>query len=375
VAAKLNVVLPVTSALRRRSDVPPDLPPEPIRLLIAEDDENFGTWLASVARRLGLVVTTAADGAEAFEKLRGGAFDLLISDFEMPKKDGLELITAVRAEPRTSGLYAVMLTAHDRLAVKVNALTLGYDDFLAKGCTEVEVVAKVEAARRMLARQRALDADAKGWRDIANQDQLTRVATRRFFFEQAERHLAETHKVGVALFDVDDFKDINDTYGHLTGDHVLKDVGALFLRRTRSEDVIARYGGDEFVLLVLDLTVDETRALAGRLAAELSDLQWRVGEKTLHLGVTIGIGCSELIENATVERLLNAADRELYAAKWLKKHPTATAPNLYQYPPNATDVVLLSESIPEIRAVPVAEDSSPDDQTPQRQRRPPASHR
>jgi two-component system chemotaxis response regulator CheY len=307
-------------------------------VLIAEDDENFGMWLASVARRLQLDVATAADGAEAFDLLRSGDFDMLISDYEMPKKDGLELIAAVRAEPSTGGLYAVMLTAHDRPAVKINALTLGYDDFLAKGCTEVEVVAKVAAARRMLARQRAHDADAREWRDIANQDELTKVATRRFFFEQAERHLAGTSSIGVVLFDVDEFKAINDIHGHLTGDRVLKDIGALFLRRTRTDDVIARYGGDEFVLLVLNLNVDETRCVAERLAAELSELQWNLGETTLRLGVTMGMGCSALIAQATVERLLDVADHELYARKWLKKHPSMTPPESYAYPARGADV-------------------------------------
>jgi diguanylate cyclase (GGDEF)-like protein len=329
----------VTTPLRRRSDLPPDPVAEPIHVLIAEDDENFSVWLASIARRLGLTVTTAANGVDALKKLSAARFDLLISDFEMPRKDGLALIAEVRANPETSGLYAVMLTAHDELSVKVTALTLGYDDFLAKGCTEVEVVAKVAAARRILARQRALDADAREWRDIANHDELTRVATRRFFFEQAERHLAQKDNIAVVLFDVNEFKSINDDYGHLTGDRVLKDMGALFLRRTRSDDVIARYGGDEFVLLVLNLTVDETRAVAERLAAELSSLQWHERGATLQVGVTIGIGCSSLIPDATIQQLLEAADRELYANKWLKKHPATTPPEAYEYPEGGAAVV------------------------------------
>lgn len=288
-------------------------------MLIAEDDESFCRWLAAIARKLGLVVTTAADGLEALEELRAGQFDLLISDFKMPRKDGLELIADLRAEPGNSGLYAVMLTAHDELSVKVTALTLGYDDFLAKGCTEVEVAAKVAAARRILSRQRALDADAREWRDIANHDELTRVTTRRFFFEQAERRLADKEDIGVVLFDIDDFKVINDAFGHLMGDRVLKDIGALFLRRTRSDDVIARYGGDEFVLLVLDLTAAEVRAVAERLAAELSQLQWNAADSTLHIASTIGIACSSLMPGSSLDQLLEAADRDLYAKKAVKK--------------------------------------------------------
>ena len=300
--------------------MPPDAAGEQTRVLIVEDDENFCIWLASIARKLGLAVATAANGVEALRRLVAERFDLLISDFEMPRKDGLELIADVRANRATSSVYAVMLTAHDELSVKVTALTLGYDDFLAKGCTEVEVVAKVAAARRILARQRALDANAQQWRDIANHDELTRVATRRFFFEQAERHLGEKQNIGVVLFDVDDFKTINDRFGHLMGDRVLKDVGALFLRRTRSDDVIARYGGDEFVLLVHNLTVDETRAVAERLASELSQLHWTSGDSKLHLGVTIGIACSALLPEAKLEQLLEVADRDLYAKKAAKSH-------------------------------------------------------
>lgn len=321
----------VNPAFRRRSDLPDDSS-EPVRVLIVEDDENFRTWLASIARRLGLFVTTAGDGFEAVQCLEDGHFDLLISDFEMPRKDGLELIAEIRSNPATSSVYAVMLTAHDELSVKVTALTLGYDDFLPKGCAEVEVVAKVAAARRILTRQRALDADAQEWRDLANHDELTGVATRRFFFEQAERHLADKREVAVVLFDVDDFKTINDTYGHLMGDRVLRDIGALFLRRTRSDDVIARYGGDEFVLLMLDLTLEETRSVAGRLLNELTQLQWSTDATRLPLGATMGIGCSAMLPAATVHQLLEVADRELYANKWLKKHPQSICPTVYEYP-------------------------------------------
>jgi diguanylate cyclase (GGDEF)-like protein len=345
----------VTPPLRRRSDWPTDSGEEPTRLLIAEDDENFCVWLASIARKLGLIVATASNGAAALEMLGAADFDLLIADFEMPKKDGLELIADVRADASIRDLYALMLTAHDELSVKVTALTLGYDDFLGKGCTEVEVTAKIAAAQRILARQRALDADAREWRDIANRDELTGVATRRFFFEQANRHLAAGEKLAVVLFDIDEFKAINDQFGHLMGDLVLKDIGALFLRRTRSDDVIARYGGDEFVLLVHNLMVEETRAVAGRLAAELCQLHWTAGNATVNLGVTIGIACSSLLPHSTVEELLEAADHDMYARKWLKKHPDGG-----DHSPRGSDVVLTSPVIPEIKTAPAFERSWPE---------------
>jgi diguanylate cyclase (GGDEF)-like protein len=296
----------VSSPSRRRSDSSPDQHDDPIRVMIVEDDDNFRTWLATIARRLGLNVTTTADGVEALERLRAGEFDLLVSDLEMPRKDGMELIADVRAEPGTRDMYAVMLTAYDELSVKVKALTLGYDDFLGKGCTEVEVA-------------------AQEWRDIANHDELTGVTTRRFFFEQTERCLANRESIGVVLFDVDDFKAINDRFGHLMGDRVLRDIGALFLRRTRSDDVIARYGGDEFVLLVLGLKPEETRAVAERLVMELSQLQWGADASVLRISVTIGIACSVLQPASSVEQLIEIADRDLYTRKTGAKPETASA--------------------------------------------------
>jgi diguanylate cyclase (GGDEF)-like protein len=156
------------------------------------------------------------------------------------------------------------------------------------------------------------------------------------------------------LFDIDDFKVINDQFGHLMGDRVLKDIGAMFLRRTRNDDIIARYGGDEFVLLVHNLTVEETATVAERLGAELTELQWMTGKSILSVGVTIGIACSALLPQATVEQLLAAADQEMYSKKWLKKHPATED----ESPEAATDIVLTTPVIPEIKTASVTPGSA-----------------
>lgn len=287
--------------------------------------------MSLLMRRLGFAVETAVDGLSALECLDAGTFDLLISDLEMPRMDGMRLIQEIRATPRLSQQYAVMLTSHESLDAKVAALTTGYDDFLPKSCTEVEVVAKVVAAQRMLARHRTLSAAVTEWQAIATRDELTGVGTRRMLMDEAVRCLAEGRQIGVALLDLDDFKPINDSFGHLTGDRILRDVGALFLRRTRANDLIGRWGGDEFVLLVRDLPLDDVAGAAERLAAEIQAMQWTSGNVTFTVGVTGGIAHSSLLDCATLDQLLEAADRDLYAKKWLKKHPGET-PALYEYP-------------------------------------------
>jgi diguanylate cyclase (GGDEF)-like protein len=335
----------VTPPLRRRGDAEPSAEPKAVRVLLVDDDDHFRSWMALLMRRLGFVVETAADGILALEHLHASTFELLISDLEMPRMNGLELIREIRATPELTHQYAVMLTSHEDVDSKVGALTTGYDDYLTKSCTEVEVVAKVIAAQRMLARHQIVSAAAYEWEAIATRDELTGLSTRRRLVEDAERALAEGRQIGLALIDLDDFKPINDTFGHLTGDRILRDIGALFLSRSRVNDLIARWGGDEFVLLVRGLPVEDLSRAAERLVTEVSALEWTCGETQFSIGITTGVAHSSLLDDPTLEVLLDVADRDLYAKKWVKKHP-GERPDLYEYPGRGAAIVSLPNSEP-----------------------------
>src|SRR5207244_1845836 len=115
-------------------------------------------------------------------------------------------------------------------------------------------------------------------------------------------------------------------------------VGALYLNRTRHQDIIARYGGDEFVLLVANAILEEVEQLAGRLARDLAALQWTLGEETVRVGVTIGVASSSLLDHPTVSQLLNAGDRDLYKNKWIRNHPDVD-PALYEYPQSRANLI------------------------------------
>ena len=320
-----------TNLSRRRQDggLSDDSPT--LRVLLVDDDDNFRHWLATLMRRLGFAVETAIDGTDALLKLRVRPFDVVISDLEMPKMDGLTLIREIRATAATSAQYAIMLTSHGDVDSKVNALNIGYDDFLSKTCTEAEVVATVVAARRMLARQPLISTALREWQVASLRDELTGVAIRRTFLDETERLLAEKRPVGVAILDLNDFKGINDRFGHLAGDRILRDIGALFVRRTRANDLIARYGGDEFVLLVTDLPMEDVAAAAQRLVDEIGALQWTISDLMIQCTATFGLSHSNLLSSPSVEQLLEAADRDLYAKKWVLKNPGETA-TLYEYP-------------------------------------------
>lgn len=319
------------STRRRRADEHDDQ--FSIRVLVAEDDPNSRAWISVLLRAHGLVVTEATDGQAALETLLGSHHDLLICDLNMPRLGGLDVIREVRADPKLSHLYAITLTAQDDLESKIAALTAGFDDFLHKSCTEIEVVARIVAAKRMLARHAALSAAATAWQALASRDELTGVASRRRLIHDADIALSKGHAVGLVIIDLDDFKPINDRFGHLTGDRILHDIGGLFLRRTRANELISRYGGDEFVLLVCDLEVEDLAGAAERLVQEIETLRWTAGDEIFGVSATTGVAHSTLIESPTLERLLDVADRDLYARKWIKKHPDEPpAPQIYEYP-------------------------------------------
>jgi diguanylate cyclase (GGDEF)-like protein len=303
-----------------------------LRVLIVDDDENYRIWLAALLRRFGFAVSTAPDGLAAIEFIEEcPAFDLLIVDCEMPRMDGLAFIQQARSHERGIDVFALMITGREDIETKISALRLGFDDFIVKSSDELEIIAKLGAARRVVWRQQRLDATVRELYGLATRDELTGLANRRFFFAEAERLIGLGTKVALVLFDLDDFKIVNDTYGHLGGDRILRDIGALFLRRTRSEDLIARYGGDEFIMLVTALPIDTVEILAARITDEISRIQWTFGTETTSISASTGLACTSLLNGPTFARLVDAADRDLYKNKWVRQHPDAD-PSLYEYP-------------------------------------------
>lgn len=303
----------LTSGLRAES--------EPLRLLLADDDDVYRAYIAMLLKRVGFDVEVARDGNEVPEKLATGQYDAVVLDLLMPGHDGLQLIAQIRGNDATYDLYALMLTAREDTDTKLGALNAGFDDFLSKSASEAELLAKLEAARRVARRQRDLDATARELYGLATRDQLTSVCNRRFFFEQSEHLLSVGTPFSIVLFDLDEFKQVNDTYGHLAGDRVLQHVGALFQRNTRPSDLIARYGGDEFVMVLAGVTAGDAEAIAERLSEKVRALRWRAGSEQIAIGVTTGVSCTDFLEEPSLHALLDAADRDLYKNKWLRKHP------------------------------------------------------
>jgi len=280
-----------------------------VRVLAVDDDPAYLRYLNLVLTRAGFDFQFTTDGRSAIDRVhQDEAIGLLLVDLVMPEMDGIETLKTLRRDAKSDRLYTILLTAHDSNETKLRAFNSGFDDFLSKVASESEIIAKVRSAVRRLEMEQRLHTENATLQTLAMTDELTGIANRRAMLQAAEEILASGCVLSVVLFDLDHFKHINDTYGHLVGDQVLKDVAACLKESTRVGDVIARYGGDEFVLLLPDTDETSARMIAERVARTLRSR--RPEGVPPHAAWGASSGC-----NVVITELIATADQNLYATR------------------------------------------------------------
>ncbi len=228
------------------------------RVLVAEDDAMFRRILQSWLETWGYRVTLAEDGAQAWKTLQQEPPpQLLILDWMMPKTDGVELCRKVREQNRAPYQYILLATAKDGKQDLVKGLEAGADDYLTKPFDKSELRARLKACNRILTLQ---DSQLQAQEQLlfqATHDLLTGVWSRGAILETLRRELERAGRsltaTGLLMLDIDHFKAINDTYGHLIGDEVLKQVTQRIVHAVRGYDSVGRYGGEEFLIVLARL--------------------------------------------------------------------------------------------------------------------------
>jgi diguanylate cyclase (GGDEF)-like protein len=288
-------------------------------ILVAEDDAVSRTALERLLRRLGYAVESVRDGAAAWRVLRRpDAPRLAILDWLMPGLDGLEVCRKLRRERPEPYTWILMLTARDHKRHVVEGLRAGADDYLVKPYDRQELAARLAVGQRLLALERELVAARERFGREASEDLLTGVANRRGGEAALHRNLARCARNGeplaIGLLDLDHFKAINDSHGHATGDRLLAEVAERLRSSLRAGDEIARWGGEEF-LVVLPNTGPATAAeIAERLRIAISQ-QTVPGRPELLVTTSIGFAVASPDSWCDVAELLERADRALYRAK------------------------------------------------------------
>jgi two-component system, cell cycle response regulator len=291
-----------------------------MKILIADDDPVSSRLLDRLLVKWGYEVIAAHDGSEAWEVLQAeNAPRVALLDWIMPGIDGLEICRRVRARSSQPYVYIMLLTANDKVGNLVEGLESGADDYLTKPFHPQELRARLRVGLRMLDLESRLVEARESLRFKASHDSLTTIWNRGAIIEMLERELSRARRngssVGILLADIDHFKRVNDTRGHLVGDEVLRAVTGRLKGEVRSYDSVGRYGGEEFLILLPGCDNPKLTAKAERLVKVVE--RSSIGTSTGTVAVTISIGgiASGDCPHADVNKLLLAADTALYRAK------------------------------------------------------------
>ena len=304
-----------------------------LNILLVDDDRAALFVLRSLLEQVGHTVTTASNGIEALSRIEKAVPQLIITDWLMPEMDGIEFCKALRRNPAWSNIHVFIVTMQEGTDKLVEAFEAGADDYLTKPINPKVLAARLRAGQRVVQLQEELEFDRQQLRNFAAElaasnerlqqlaltDVLTGLHNRRYANEYLERQWAVAERSGRPLscmmLDIDYFKQINDTHGHKVGDDALRQVAHVLRASTRTEDEVCRFGGEEFVLICMDIPQEQVYQYAERLrqkvaASSIHGADGREFKLTLSIGVA-----SKKPALSNAEMLLQLADKRLYAAK------------------------------------------------------------
>ena len=290
-------------------------------ILVAEDDAVYRHLLERLLKRASFSVRTVADGVAALRLAQAeDAPRLLIFDWMMPGMSGPEVCRCLRQQHRPHPYqYIILLTAKDAKTDTVAGLEAGADDYLTKPVDYQELLARLRAGTRILELEDRLVRAQEEMEYQATHDSLTglwsRPAWKRLLAAEFERAYRNATSVAVLMIDLDHFKSINDTYGHTAGDAALNNVGSVLQSLVRAYDHVGRYGGEEFILLAQELSLDSVLDYAERIRATLAQTTITHEGSQICLTASIGVAFAKILQERSPDSLVRRADRALYRAK------------------------------------------------------------
>ncbi len=283
----------------------------PAPILVVEDDPAFSKLMQKRLMAHGYEVLLARDGLEGLEFCRLHRPDLVLSDWMMPKMNGVDLCEEIRKTKGLENTYIILISSKADTGERVRGFDAGADDYLVKNCDPEELQARIRVGLRVRELQKALERQARV-------DDLTGLWNRAYFYERLSEEIPRVQRYGkpltVAMIDLDGFKGVNDTFGHLAGDGALVFAAELLMTHSRTVDVVGRYGGDEFVIAFVETDPKTAVVVMERIRKEIADHPFQWEGRTARFGMSFGM--ADLGPNrATPDLLLRAADEALYEMK------------------------------------------------------------
>lgn len=296
------------------------------KVLIIDDDEFSAGLIDNVLRSAGFLSSYCCDPTRALNVIEEQLPDLIILDVVMPGLDGFELCRRVRTHPALQFTPIIFVTRRGDVEQRVRGLEVGANDYIGKPFEPQELIARVRSHLLRLA----------NLREMAIRDGLTRCFNHKFLRMRLDQETARARRynqeLSVAMLDIDRFKSINDTHGHVCGDAVLANLAAIIAASVRSTDIVARYGGEEFTIVLVHAGLHEASVVCERLRARIEQHQFTFTSESSHanavtIGVSASIGIAALDANTkNWMELIQTADKALYAAKQGGRNRVVTIP-------------------------------------------------
>lgn len=288
-----------------------------IHVLIIDDDKELAQFHANVLEQAGFKVEIAHTAAELEQKLGNFSVDVILMDLHMPDYNGIELSAALRQDPSLYGVPIIFISVEQDIVRHLGAIKVGGDDFLIKPVAVPYLIASVETRAR---RGREL-------RSLIRKDGLTGLFNHVSIEDSLQQMLARAIRsktdLSVAMIDLDYFKKVNDNYGHLVGDRVLIDFARFLKGRLRKSDVVGRFGGEEFMLILPDTSVEHGRALLESIRQSFSIVNHNTAATPVRVTFSAGVACHP--DFSTASTLIKAADTAMYQAKEQGRNRVITA--------------------------------------------------
>jgi diguanylate cyclase (GGDEF)-like protein len=292
-------------------------------ILLAEDDPVTRMLMTRFLKKAGYEVKAVGDGNEALDHMTQRYFPILVTDWEMPGMDGIDLCKAVRNLQLDGYVYALLLTARNAKEHIIAGLEAGADDYLIKPVHEPELIARLNTGRRILALEHSLRFANERNRILSITDALTGAFNRRYLMDQLPRELERCRRYGtplsVIMCDVDHFKQVNDVNGHAAGDDVLQQFATRIQKSIRStSDWLARLGGEEFLIVLPETDYEGAVLVAEKIRDIVSASCFLTRGGDVQVTASFGSASTELHGpdlTLKVETLLRTADECLYRSK------------------------------------------------------------
>lgn len=290
------------------------------KILVVDDSSTARMITSSVLRDYGFWVETAVNGEEGIKKAKSFNPDAMVVDLRMPKMDGFQVCEHIKKLGKGQYIPILLLTAREDVESVVKGLESGADDYITKPFNEMEFIARVKVLLRLKSLQDELYQANKKLEKLSIIDGLTGIFNHRYFqerFSEALKNAKESKKsLIIGLFDLDYFKVVNDTYGHIVGDKVLKRVVEIMKKNLNKQDILARYGGEEFVVVFYNDDINEVFSVCERILKEVESFNFSADDKNFNITISCGLArFNPEIENIDKDKLLHKADMALYNSK------------------------------------------------------------